>query len=145
MEDFVPNELAKKLREKGFRELCTHFYRNGNLTPVGMFCGIRSNTHHAWSFNSMKVKLKDTHEIVQFNIVNAPTIPQVLKWLRKNHNLDISTKSYPCEDGLRWECCVRKFSPVLVCELVNKTGFQEPEQSALAGINYILDNLIQND
>lgn len=74
--------------------------------------------------------------------VDAPTISQVLKWLRENHNLHISTKPYPCEDGLMWMYEVRKFSSVLVCVVANKTGFQEPEQAALAGIDYVLDNLI---
>ena len=87
MEDFVTIEIAKKLKEKGFRELCTHCYRNGNFRPQEMFCGLKSNTHHKWSFNSMEVKLKDTHERVQFNIVDAPTISQVLKWLREDKKI----------------------------------------------------------
>lgn len=79
MKDFVSFEIAKKLREKGFRELCTHFYKNKILISQEMFCGIRSNTHHKFSFNSISVKLKDTHEQVKLNIVDAPTISQVLK------------------------------------------------------------------
>lgn len=78
----------------------------------------------------------------RYEDVPKPTISQVLKWLRENHKLHISTKPYPCEDGLMWMYEVRKFSSVLVCVVVNKTGFYEPEQAAIAGIEYCLDNLI---
>ena len=74
--------------------------------------------------------------------IAAPTISQVLKWLRENYKLHISTKPYPCEDGLMWMYEVRKFSSVLVCVVANKTGFQEPELATFAGIDDVLDNLI---
>ena len=71
-----------------------------------------------------------------------PTISQVLKWLRKKYFIHISTKPYPCEDGLMWLYEIRKFSEYIIAIVADKTGFTQEEQAALAGIEYTLDNLI---
>lgn len=55
-------------------------------------------------------------------------------WLRKTHNLHISIKPYPCEDGLMWMYEIRQFTPYLVCVIKNKTGFREAEEALLGGI-----------
>ena len=56
------------------------------------------------------------------------------KWLRNTHNLHISTKPYPCEDGLMWMYEIRRFTPYLVCVIKNKTGFREAEEALSEGI-----------
>jgi hypothetical protein len=122
-EDFVPYELAEKLKEKGFDYPCiTHYDINKKLKVV-----VREPIF--WHSDVL-------------SYTDAPTISQVLKWLGEKLQIHISTKPYPCEDGLMWLYEVRKFSSVLVCVVANKTGFQEPEQAALVGIEYVLDNLI---
>lgn len=136
--DFVSYDIAKKLKEKGFRELCTHFYRYGTSTPQEMFCGLRSNTHHKWSFNSMEVKLKDTHERVQVNMIDAPTISQVLKWLREEKKVHIQIL-FVCPPN-KWEYITIKTTN---CELRGmRASFASYELAAIAGIEYVIDNLI---
>lgn len=71
-----------------------------------------------------------------------PTISQVLKWLRDKFFLHISTKPYPCEDGLMWMYEIRKFNNHIVFVVANKTGFVKEEEASLAGIEYVLDNLL---
>ena len=124
--EFVSFDLAKKLKEKGF-----------NLDePYSMYNekGVLHKLYTSAGFDNV-------YDFDERDYI-SPTISQVLKWLRDNHKLHISTKPYPCEDGLMWLYEVRKFSSVLVCVVVNKTGFQKPEQAAIAGIEYVLDNLI---
>lgn len=153
MEDFVTIEIAKKLKEKGFRELCTHCYRNGNFRPQEMFCGLKSNTHHKWSFNSMEVKLKDTHERVQFNIVDAPTISQVLKWLREEKEVYVSVipeyNEFNPVKGVTYRLEVaywkdNEFGYETVEWLDKETytiiTFDSYEKALLEGIEYVIDN-----
>lgn len=73
-----------------------------------------------------------------------PPISQVLKWLRKKYSIHISTKPYSCEDGLMWLYEIRKFNKNITFVIANKTGFVEEEQASISGIEYVLDNLIEN-
>lgn len=66
--------------------------------------------------------------------IKAPTLYEAQKWLRNTHNLHISTKPYPCEDGLMWMYEIRRFTPYLVCVIKNKTGFREAEKALSKGI-----------
>ena len=142
--EIIPFKIAKKLKEKGFRELCTHFYRYGTLKPQEIFCALRSNAHHKWSFNSMDAKLKDTYEQVQVNMVDAPTITQVLKWLREEKKMhlivEISDRGwyYTLYPNVRWEDGVLK-SDKYFMSFKHKQSF---ELASIAGIEYVLDNLI---
>ena len=127
--EFVGFELAKKLEEKGFPQ---HWSDDDYITENEEYeCHFEVGTHYNRCFIPEHLPT-----------IAAPTISQVLKWLRENYKLHISTKPYPCEDGLMWMFEIRKFSSVLVCVVANKTGFQEPEIATLAGIDYVLDNLI---
>ena len=128
MSDFVNFKLAQKLKEKGYPQ--------------------------HWSDNDYIVEneYKDNFEIgvyydrclIPEHIVTiaAPTISQVLKWLRDKFSLHISQKPYPCEDGLMWMYEIRKFSKYIVFVVANKTGFVKEEEASLAGIEYVLDILI---
>ena len=125
MSDFVSFKLAKKLKEKGFSLEKTEIY--GKFDSDGLF-------HSQLYFNYFETM--DCDEII------APTISQVSKWLRKEFSLHISQKPYPCEDGLMWMYEIRKFNKRIVFVIANKTGFVEEEEASLAGIEYIIDNLI---
>lgn len=138
-EGFVTSVIAKKLKEKGFREKCLAYY-----TPYGgmLFFNTVNVDKRPTGYEVNFTECKKCYNCYLENNIDAPTISQVLEWLRKNRKLHISTKPYPCEDGLMWMYEVRKFSSVLVCVVANETGFQEPEQAELAGIKYVFDNLI---
>ena len=113
-----------------------------------MFCGLRSNTHHKWSFNSMEVKLKDTHERVQVNIVDAPTISQVLKWLREECGIFILVEpvilslEYKLTFTLRVKFYIKGEEDEGFSEKYLTYRRDSYELAALAGIEYVLDNLI---
>lgn len=133
MEDLVILEMAKKLKEKGFREECLCHYVGKDLvynieSPI-------ANNQFWFSHNKYD-------NIWHRDNVDAPTISQVLKWLRDKFFLHISQKPYPCEDGLMWMYEIRKINKYIVFVIVNKTGFVTEEEASVAGIEYSLDNLI---
>ena len=125
MEDFVSFKLAQRLKEKGVDLEETETY--GKFDSDGLF-------HSQLYFNYI--------ETMDYDETIAPTISQVLKWLRDEFFLHISQKPYPCEDGLMWMYEIRKFNKHIVFVIANKTGFVEEEEASLAGIEYAIDNLI---
>ena len=136
MEDFVSFDLAKKLKEKGFDEKCytfyeydsKEFYREESI-PC---CNSRSDDYA------------------------APTISQVLKWLREEKKIHIE----PCiladcdtdADGkiityyTYWSFSITSIESgdmiYFEYEHVNDRKFDSFEYAALAGLKYALDNLI---
>ena len=126
MEDFVTYELSVKLKEKGFNIPFYFYYRTDDKL-----------LHHAHITNPLVYG-----GYVDDEVIIAPTISQVLKWLREKYSIHISTKPYPCEDGLMWLYEIRKFSKYISAVVANKTGFVKEEQAAIAGIEYVLNTLI---
>lgn len=114
MEDFVPFLLAKKLKEKGFREKVNAYYgKHENIFDV----------HPALDMNDADYR------------ASAPTISQVLKWLRKERGLFVQImfvdKSYYYE-------VIDITTDKVKC--ISGDYKESPELAALAGIEYIIDN-----
>ena len=131
MEDFVNFELAKKLKEKGFSLEKTEIY--GKFDNDGLF-------HPQLYFNY--IETMDCDEII------APTISQVLKWLRKEKKISIEV-SIHC--SLKWMCGIYEFSDGIAdFTQYDNNGiddtvyilYESYEQAVLSGIEYSLDNLI---
>lgn len=143
MEDFVTFEIATKLKNKGFNRLCiyaycekggwnkytqvhepiTHILRtDGN--PFGTFYSGK-NWNVEYERNKNKIRC------------SAPTIPQVLKWLREEKALSVE----PCATS--YDCCYYRIKcngEIKVTYTGNK--YKTYEAAALAGIEYAPDNLI---
>lgn len=124
-DDFAPFELAVKLKEKGYpqRTFGEYDMQGACYIEDGRFYENGCITEVARAYT-------------------APAISQALKWLREKYSIHISTKPYPCEDGLMWMYEIRKFSQHIVFIIANRTGYATSEISALAGIEYCLNNLI---
>ena len=130
MEDFVTFEIAKKLKEKGFDEACYNYYE-----PL----------KHCLS----ELKTQFTNkEGEYYGIITAPTISQVLKWLRKEKKISIEPGIH-C--SLKWVCGIYGFNDdISDFTQYSNDGIDDTvyilydsyEQAALAGIEYVLDNLI---
>ena len=129
MEDFVNFELAKRLKEKGFSLEKTEIY--GKFDSDGLF-------HPQLYFNY--IETMDCNEII------APTISQVLKWLRKEKKLHIEFVGNACgylyivsdipSGGGTDRYCSDYSGP-------NDGGtWNNYEDCALNAIQYVLDNLI---
>ena len=115
--DFVPFELAVKLREKGFDEQTFDWY-----DMAGNFCK---------GFMPRELMCREYY---------APTISQVLKWLRKENKVHIGFGYSPRK---KWRYVVMYMDDRFYNKpTLTVNGFIEIEQAAIAGIEYVLDNLI---
>lgn len=138
MEDFVTFEIAKKLKENGFKESCFGWYYPSEV------CGydyrtliVRNRSEYRGDhYKDLLISHNDDKHI------DAPTISQVLKWLKEKYLIHISTKPFPCKDRIMWMYEIRKFSKYISAVVKNKTGFVKEEQAVIVGIEYVLDNLI---
>lgn len=136
-EDFVPFELAKKLNEKGFNEKCmAHYY-----CALGLF-------EYNIKDISFRKKLLATDFMHSYNeskkgnkYIDAPTISQVLKWLREDKRID-SGAVWDNRDG-KWVGYINEMDmPDLVGEYVLPDTHDAYEAATIACIEYVLDNLI---
>lgn len=127
-EDFVTYEIAKKLKEKGFREKCLHHYNNNGI--------LKENYSKCYC---------SANNIFTDNTVDAPTIDQVLKWLREEKNLFVDiTLCAAGYYGYIYSTVFPKdkdFSDGWIFE----GKYDTYELAALAGIKYVLDNIIKED
>lgn len=127
MEDFVPFELAVKLKEKGFDYPCIGHYVNSQLYVA----------HYQNAFHS------DNDESI-----DAPTISQVLKWLREECGIfilvepDILSPEYKLTFTLRVKFYIKGEEDEGFSERYLTYRRDSYEQATLAGIEYVLDNLI---
>lgn len=131
--DFVTFETAKKLKEKGYPQVKQNTL--AMYDELGRWYSMAETIDEAYSFEDF-----DEYDCV------CPTISQVLKWLREEKELHICIDiSY---DG--WFFDISSFykdTGVYETELhylaSNLTpDYESYEQAALAGIEYVLDNLI---
>lgn len=120
-EDFAPFELAVKLKEKGFNEPCYGYYHCNGGNDSFELCGNGDR-----DFLNSKNRYR----------VAAPTIPQVLKWLRKK---GIEVYSNYNRVYKHWTYIARAFDDSCYNSV---GGFKSYEQAELAGIGYVLDKLI---
>ena len=125
-EDFVTYELAVKLEAKGFNEPCYGYYHCNGGNDSFELCGNGDRDF----LNS-----KNKHRIA------APTIPQVLKWLREEKKIHIEVMFIgPTPNRVKYYITNiggdRSFMDV------SDEHYKTWEQATLAGIGYVLDNLI---
>lgn len=140
--EFVSFELAKKLKEKGFeiptRSIVAMYNEQGvffTLTTAADYqvspSGYRYRCYYAYDDF-------DEHDYI------APTISQVLKWLREKHATHIETAL--CRNGWYFEIVQYEFyeeEHEYDCKLIGNYGIYDSyEKATLAGIEYVLDNLI---
>ena len=116
-EDFVSFELAKKLKKKGYTlDTAHHYDDNGGIVV----------------------------SLVEFDercVYPCPEIHQVLKWLRETKRIDAGAV-WDNRDG-KWVGYINEIDmPDLVGEYVLPNTYDAYEAAAIAGIEYVIDNLI---
>lgn len=132
-EDFVTNEIANKLKEKGFKKQCLAYYTQDKEFYYNTCYG--SDIERAFkSFNSRP-------NLICGKRADAPTISQGLKWLREAKRIDAGAV-WDNRDG-KWIGYINEMDmPDLVGEYVLPNTYYSYEKAALAGIEYVLDKLI---
>lgn len=120
---FVTFDLAKKLKEKGFTLPKSEII--GKFDSDGLF-------HSQLYINFTETM--DLDEII------APTISQILEWLRKEKKIHIDIEY---RGAFKWRYILIYLNETYFDYFnVIERGFYSYEEAALAGINYVLDNLI---
>ena len=133
MAEFVTFKISKKLKEKGFpqrkKNTLAMYNEDGEWFSLARYLDVDE-----YSFDDF-----DEHDCV------APTISQALKWLREQKKINVEIFLY---NGT-YSYCVK--SVTKICEdcshqwLNDDTSEEEYdsyEEAALAGIEYVLNNLI---
>ena len=137
--EFVPFEMAKKLNEKGF----TCEYPFAMYNKYEQFCPLYTSDEYFFRIDDF-----GKHHFI------APTISQVLMWLKKKKRIFVTTNIAYCYESDEIPFPTNpNMEPILkgyyygIWELDNlndKYGhseyFESPELAALAGISYIIDN-----
>lgn len=136
-EDFVTYEIAKKLKEKGFKELCLAYYTNDDILYYNY--SHKAGASYTDCYLSHNLMPKDS---VSGKFVDAPTIFQVLKWLREKKQLHIELWTVG-KKPIKWCHTITTLNHV-----GEKQGWSSGkrgdsyEAAAIAGIDYAVDNLI---
>lgn len=141
MEDFVTYEIAVKLKEKGFKDLCFAYYTNTN--DLYFNYSHKAGAKYSDCYLSHNLMPKDS---VSGKFVDAPTISQVLKWLRNEKCLHIEFVSA----AYGYIFIVSKTPNCGGTDIyhgynqgTNDDGaWDEYKECEFAGIKYVLDNLI---
>lgn len=123
MNEFVPFEIAKKLKEKGFPQ---HMCDDGYITEEDEKYDI-GDKEMIWLIPDY------------LPYIAAPIVSQVLKWLRDEKGIHITI--CVCGDGWFYEVINISSGKSLV-EDYEDDMIQSYEEAALAGIEYVLNNLI---
>lgn len=138
MKDIVTFDLAKKLKEKGFREKCLYRYADYSKT-------LQSNQAEINFARKVDcLEFYRCYNVYEDNDIDAPTISQALKWLRELFEIDIlPTVKISWIGNLNR---IRLYSCNIYSPKLNKPieteCFDSYEEAAIAGINYYLDNLM---
>ena len=141
MEDFVTIELAKKLKEKGFSEKCLYHYFDNKL--VANTCKSDNDNITTEDLLMSCNYLVSQFDTVGSNVVvsDAPTISQVLKWLREETKINVNMRLYK-ENG--WYYTIQNYKGEPLYSQLTNTDELYPsyEEAALVGIEYVINNLI---
>lgn len=131
--EFVNYEISKKLKEKKFNEPCYGYYHLDKGDDSFEVCG---NGDYDF-FNN-----------INYWRIGAPRIAQALKWLRVVKGIDVlPQRGHINIDNngkvTRYYNVNIYFERRFACMLDNdEQDYSTYEQAALAGIEYVLDNLI---
>lgn len=130
--EFVDFDLAKKLKEKGFPQRPDYF----NYSSYYNFDGLRK-TH---SLTNASVWFDPN--INRNNIYFAPIISQVLKWLREEKKLFVEPSLFKAGYEPFVQSTIFEDDKDYTDTWRIKGFYPTYEQAAIAGISYVLDNLI---
>ena len=135
MEDFVTFEIAKKLKEKGFKEECLCHYITDTLVY---------NLESPIANNQMWFCHNKYDNIWHRDNYDAPTISQVFKWLEDKKKIfltvDIEPKGFFFI--INYDILTNYAGEYEFSIYNSTTTYPSPTKSALAGIEYVLYNLI---
>lgn len=138
MEDFVPFEIAKKLKEKGF----TCKYPFAMYNELGSYCPLTTSSDYVTCESGYKYRCYYDYNDFDENDFIAPTISQVLKWLFNKKQLFVNIDCNICDKFGLFFTIYKKGEETWEACGFDDNYYNKPEEATLAGIEYVLDNLI---
>lgn len=142
MEEFVTFEIAQKLKEKGFKEPCFGWYYPSDVSGYDYRTLIMSNrsTCRGDRYKDLLISHYDD------KYIDAPTISQVLKWMRNEMKINIEIFLYNRTYSYFIKSVTHIDDDDLFHQCLNEDTTDEEhetyEEAALAGIEYVLNNII---
>jgi hypothetical protein len=124
--ELVTIEIAQKLKTKGFPQ--------GNEDDITkLYYRISDNLQSA-------IMLSEGKDVKWY----CPTIGEVLKWLRDTHNIHINVGfvRFNGNTELYWVFSVENIKDDVEYDWLYSTSHDSYEEAIIAGIEYVLDNLI---
>jgi hypothetical protein len=159
-EDIVSHNIAVKLSEKGFDYKTTYSYNEEqiiNPLVIEQYGGLSDDGFYEltkdgggdleWDFVYIySNELVKTNRIyVNRNTVPAPTIYQVAKWLRTEHNIEVVpmplSPSTVLMGGEKYALYLFKDGQRII-QNTNKVCFITYEETLINGIKYVIDNVL---
>ena len=144
MKDFVTFELAKKLKEKGFScEIPFAMYNE-----IACFCLLTTAAPMMVCASGFKCREYYDYEDFDEHDYIAPTISQVLMWLRKEHHIHFEVVGAAYGYNLIISDTPDKGGTDRYFTHANDDGpndggaWDKYEDCVMYGIEYVLDNLI---
>lgn len=137
-EDYVSFETAKLLKEKGFDGFCNRYYQTDKEDVNGeyaMFMFASDLESFCTVTNSLLNKYADKNQ----EIISAPTLQMVMKWLRDIHGLFIHIDVI--REASCWTADIQDIKNDVAVYPV-KEEFPGYEEACGAAIKYCLKNLI---
>ena len=139
----VSFEVAKLLKEKGFKEQSSCFYTKPNSKMFGVdehgrFYPIKNNPKTLWVIGK-------EFTLNEENVYSAPTIAEVVMWMYEKHGLWISVSVNPKIERFIsniYENHLYKCSIYGQTNERNENGWDTPTKAYEAAIQYCLNNLI---
>lgn len=149
---FVSKDLAIKLKEKSFDRPCFGWYHI--TTPPGAFEGrlnLNESSYRGETYHRL-LKRNISEYNTNPNLVNAPTIEQVLEWLREDCGLHIAmvcSRNYDIDADGRvlgswvywWYEVYAHLSANLIYQEEEKE-YEIYDEAILDAIEYVVNNLI---
>jgi hypothetical protein len=130
--DFVSFEIAKKLKEKGFREKCFATY-----TPYGGIFKYNEIDTDKIAYCDLNIKdFGKCYNYYKDSNIDAPTIAQVLKWLREDKQFHVGI-IFTGRDYTAWIEPLNDIDTQITIHDCDNNN-----EAAIAGIEYVLNNLI---
>jgi hypothetical protein len=159
-EDIVSHNIAVKLSEKGFDYKTTYSYNEEqiiNPLVIEQYGGLSDDGYYEltkdgggdleWDFVYIySNELVKTDRIyVNRNTVSAPTMYQVAKWLRTEHNIEVVpmplSPSTVLMGGEKYALYLFKDGQRII-QNTNKVCFITYEETLINGIKYVIDNVL---
>ena len=141
MEDFVTFEIAQKLKEKGF----TCKYPFAMYNELGIYHPLMTSADYETCDSDFKYRCYYDYDDFDENDYIAPTISQVLKWLRKEKLILIALspmQEYDGDEMIEWCSSIYKADKQGGMSWIEEFYYQSYEQAALVGIEYALNYLL---